>query len=1008
MVFLLLISQSHALSPDKGFHQYVIDRWSIEEGLAQITASAIVQGPKNRIWIGTQAGVAHFDGVRFTNFDPENTPELPGSLVQALFVDSRQRLWIGTYKGVALFESERFDAISAEGENQRPFDVYAFTEAPNGDMFAATDQGLLRISGNRLKAMPGLAQQALRSATTWQGSVWLGAKGRVLRSDESGFREYKLGGRLASAWVTGFAVHLGTLWAATDKGLLRFQNGEWRPAATGTSLDSGVVEAIYVDRNNNLWASVPGNLSRLRDGKVVETIPDQAPYAFGGVLAMTEDHEGNLWMGSRWHGVARLWDGWVYRYGEVEGLHNPLVWSVAPAPDGSLWVGTMDGLSRFDNGRFQQILQGSQQPHPHAYTLLPETSRVWVGTRAGLIWWDIGQQRINTPEAFQQLAGTQINGIIRDSQGDYWLGTTNGVWHWDETQLSQRLSGLVVRVLLETADGDLLAGSQSGLFRLSAERFERVEGVPETADITGLTALSDGRLVAGSLGERLFVETHQGWADFGTEDGLPSNSAFAFGEHAGMLWVGGIRGIYRLPVVSIEPYLNRDIEALPGRMILNERGDITGAQKGFCCNGAGNAKGFMRDGGFWLPSRGGLVHVVPDKIEFNSIAPQVLIDRYRVDGQWYPLEGNTQLSLDVDQRDIAIGFTALSFQDPESVQMQYRLLGYSEEWVSLDDVQRRTAFFTNLPAGVLELQVRGSNNAGVWSESSAVLTLSVKPYFWETTWFRLLMLALALLTVWLGYRFQLRKLRAQQERLEAMVAERTEELRVANESLVQYSQQLEEVSNTDALTGLWNRRYLLEQLPKDLAHFNRELASPGKEGHVMAFALVDLDYFKTVNDTHGHAAGDEVLKNVAKLLVHQVREGDYVVRWGGEEFLIVFRPMAKEQPPNVAERIRSAIEASQVTINDHETLNVTCSLGFSEYPLAADGSDKLGWEEIVELADQALYYVKENGRNGWCIFRPKENLRPGTLRSELNMGMKDLVGSGHINVLSSMSAKPSD
>ena len=170
----------------------------------------------------------------------------------------------------------------------------------------------------------------------------------------------------------------------------------------------------------------------------------------------------------------------------------------------------------------------------------------------------------------------------------------------------------------------------------------------------------------------------------------------------------------------------------------------------------------------------------------------------------------------------------------------------------------------------------------------------------------------------------------------------------------------------------------------------------------MVFALVDLEFFKQVNDTHGHAAGDQILKQISELLVRMVREGDYVVRWGGEEFLIVFRPMPKEQPSRIAERIRAAVEQTPFSVNDSESLDVTCSLGFSEYPASIQHPGELGWEEIVELADQALYYVKENGRNGWCIVRPDDNIRPTTLRKKMKGGVQGLLASGYISMVSSV------
>lgn len=1003
VAMLLFAGPASGLAPDKAFHQYVMNTWSIEEGLPQITVTDIVQGPEGYIWAATQAGVARFDGVRFSNFDPLNTPELPGTLTQTLFVDSQDRLWIGTYKGVALYKQRSFHAIALPGGPDSSVDVFGFAEREDGRILAATSDGLMTVDESRLRHAPNAPDAALRAVAWADGGLWLGGRGVVFEQQADGWKAHPLSGRFSSAWVNGFTVYDDRLWAATDAGLLQLKDGEWQASGVDAELDRGVIEALYPDRDGNLWVSTASALFRVHGDRVGERIPDEADYAHGGVLAITEDREGNLWLGSRWYGIARLWNGWVFRYSEVEGLHNPLVWSVARGPEGDLWVGTMDGLSRFRDGRFELVVGGDEQPHPHAYTLLPERSRIWIGTRAGLVWWDREARRLNTPDVFDRLAGIQVNGIIRVRDGTYWIATTSGIWHWEDDSLHQHLAERSIRLLMETSDGVLYAGSQEGLFRMSPDNtFERVESIPIESDVTALAELSDGRLAAGTLGEKLFLQTRNGWRGFDASDGLPANSPFAIADHEGMLWVGGIRGIFRVPLDAFDEYLGGEIDSLPGRMILHERGDISGAQKGYCCNGAGNAKGFMEDGEFWLPSRGGVVHLAPDRIHFNQRVPEVLIERFRLNDDWHSLGPGEDLELPADERDIAFGFTALSFQDPGSVQLEYRLLGFSDEWRTVDDIFRRTAFFTNLPSGEFRLQVRGSNNAGVWSDVPAEQTLSIPPFFYETIWFKLIIALFAIVVIWLGYRFQLRSLRAHRQRLESTVSERTEELRVANEHLVEYSKRLEEASHTDPLTGLWNRRYLVDQLPKDLSHFRRLVQRKGHEDEVMVFALIDLDHFKRINDTHGHGAGDLMLQQFAEILKQQVREGDYVVRWGGEEFLIVFRPMPVEQPPRVAERIRGAVASAEFDIHESHPIHLTCSIGFAEYPAFRAQPSAMDWEEIVELADQALYYVKENGRDGWCIFRPTEAIQPGTLRTELEQGMERLIDAGHISIVTSV------
>ncbi|WP_376696661.1 diguanylate cyclase [Wenzhouxiangella sp. EGI_FJ10305] len=993
-------SQAFALAPDKAFHQYVKDTWSIEEGLPQISVEALVQGPEGYIWVGTQAGVARFDGVRFTVFDPGTSPEMPGMFVQALFVDSQDRIWTGTYKGAAVYRDGEFHGVD-DGFG-REIDVFQFAETPEGEILLASDQGLMRLADDAFVHFSGDPEDSLRSVFVHRDRIYAGGYGVIHVQQGGNWQPMPLEGELESALVNEFVDYDGRIWAATTRGLLFLADGVWQRYEVPGRIKDPVIETLHADRDGNLWVGAAGRLLRIQGRELIEVVPDEAPYAHGSVLDMAEDSEGNLWLGSRWEGVARLWNGWVFRYDHPEGLHNSLVWTVARDSQGDIWTGTMDGLAVFRDGRFEKLVSGRDQPHPHAYTLLVEDERVWVGTRTGLYWWNRRDEKVEKPPAFSPLDSAQVNGIVPFA-GDYWLATTEGVWRWDGEQMhrmasSGDLGGRDVRLLYKTEDGKLLVGTRRGLLYWHENRFQRAEGVATDRDVTAIIELSDGRLAVGTLDEKLYIGRDSTWHEFDAEDGLPVNSPFAFGEADGRLWVAGIRGLYELPLDSIETYLSGAIDALPGRMVLNERGDVSGAQKGYCCNGAGNAKGFMHDGEFWLPTRGGIVHLVPERIKRNSVAPRVLVDRVRIDAQWRDIEPGTALDLPSDKRDLAFGFAVMTYQDPTSVGLEYRLKGFRDEWQRLDEPMQRQAFYTNLPSGKYALQVRASNNAGIWVEEPATLEFRIQPYIWETVWFQIILLIIVLMLIWLGFNYRLRSMQRQQRALETTIEERTEELRVANEHLRDYSARLETASMTDPLTRLWNRRYLASQLPADLAHFHRELSKPQMSGSVLAFAIVDIDHFKEVNDRYGHDAGDAVLQQFSELLVQLVRTGDYVVRWGGEEFLIVFRPMPAEEVPRVSDRIVDEIRRNEFLLDSGANVRMTASMGVAEYPPFRDAPTALSWSQTVTLADKALLYLKQNGRDGWCRVRPTPWVEPATLSGHLDEDLRLLIEREEVSI----------
>jgi diguanylate cyclase (GGDEF)-like protein len=178
---------------------------------------------------------------------------------------------------------------------------------------------------------------------------------------------------------------------------------------------------------------------------------------------------------------------------------------------------------------------------------------------------------------------------------------------------------------------------------------------------------------------------------------------------------------------------------------------------------------------------------------------------------------------------------------------------------------------------------------------------------------------------------------------------------------------IEETSLTDALTQLRNRRFLEQALGSDLdlAARRHEDGRAGDGEADLVFLLLDMDHFKSVNDSYGHAAGDAVLVQVAALLRSVFRASDHVVRWGGEEFLIVARFVDRQKGPELAEKVRAAVEAHDLRLDDGTLLKRTCSVGFGAYPFSTRQPRACGWQEIVEIADLGLYAAKRKGRNGW-------------------------------------------
>ncbi|MCB1173460.1 MAG: sensor domain-containing diguanylate cyclase [Leptospiraceae bacterium] len=165
-------------------------------------------------------------------------------------------------------------------------------------------------------------------------------------------------------------------------------------------------------------------------------------------------------------------------------------------------------------------------------------------------------------------------------------------------------------------------------------------------------------------------------------------------------------------------------------------------------------------------------------------------------------------------------------------------------------------------------------------------------------------------------------------------------------------ERVKKISVVDELTGAYNRRFGMKRLREELSRADR------MQDH-MAVVMVDLDHFKSVNDTYGHPAGDAVLREVAQIFNHHIRQGDLMCRYGGEEFLLIFIGASQENAVDLAERLRKMIELHEVKWHDNVVIKITASFGISVYP-QSQGIDDM---ELIRQADEALYNAKNGGRN---------------------------------------------
>ncbi len=962
MVLLLLCAEPRALSlaPERLLSQYAISTWQIADGLPMNSVLAMTQAADGSLWIGTEEGLVRFDGAEFDVRDRGNTPSMAAHNVQALCADDDGSVWAGTYgAGLLRWDGRRFSRPATEAEPERSRPIRALARGPDGSLWIGTAGGLERfVDGRRTRfaADPGPTSAAVlaispgRKGRVWVATVaWLGVvEGGALRR----FVPDPAPGAVVLALAEGPD---GTLFVGTDQGLFRISS-DLRASERVRGLSNDFVSALVVDGDGALWAGTNGGLHRIsRDGRI-ENLQKKDGLSSDLIQTLLLDRDGNLWFGTRGGGLGRLRDGDVVTYGGArdgfvvdtvlaarsggifaggwngflarlgpDGRFETLVSSAAlggssvralyEEPDGTLLVGAWNGLYRVRAGRAERVPDGG---------LIRNVRTVHVD-RAGAIW-----------------VGLEAEGLVRLKGGAVRRFTT-----------TDGLGGNEVRALLEDLDGTLWVATYGGLSRRAGEGFRTLgsrDGLP-SALVRCLALDADGALWIGTYGGGIARLRRGEITSWDTRDGLFTDVAYAITEDdAGDLWVSSNRGVYRVA--------RADLEARSGGTGPKLRCRSFGIADGMAseeCNGGDPAVARTVDGRIYFPTVRGVAAVSPARLRPVD-PPRVRIDAVVAGANL--VDHREEAEVPAGTRRLELRWAALGFLPPFKTDFRYRLDGFDDEWV--ETRTRRVATYTNLPPGSYTFRVVAGVD-GAFGRSETRLPVRVGRLWWQTWWARtVLALVLAgLLAV--AYRLRTRSLARDRRRLEAAVAARSAELAEANRAL-------EEAVVTDPLTKARNRRFLDLALDaeKELAVRSSESRGSGKNRDLILY-LVDLDGFKSVNDRYGHRAGDLVLVETARRLQGALRRSDFLVRWGGEEFLVVARGSERRQADVQARRLLEAVGGAPFSLGDLSLVQ-TCSIGWAPFPWLEERPRDATIEEVLGLADRALYEAKRSGRDcavGW-------------------------------------------
>ncbi|MEO7071880.1 MAG: diguanylate cyclase [Rhodanobacter sp.] len=965
------------MDPQLPLHAMVLDHWSAEQGLPQITVLAVTQDRAGFLWITTQTALARFDGEAFATFDRATTG-VDTSMLEAAWADPSGQVWFGGPQGVLRYGGGHFTGLGGSPVN-------AIVDSGDGTPLLATATGLARVRDGRVVPLPGYRGPAL-SLLRVGDTLWIGGVGRVCRLDSKNLAAAPVcvaqDGRATA--ITHLAHSAEGLWLGTQAGLKRLDGEHIIAAGLGQGLDTTRIESLLVDHAGSLWVGTAPALFRHLAAGGLERIADDAIADKPWVQALFEDSAGNLWMGTHTRGLYRVWNGWTRRVSSVDGLSDALVWSVLGDGHGNVLIGTNSGVDVFDGEHVRPLLPGSALTDPSAYELARDSrGRLWVGTRAGVSVFE-GGRRV-TPPALAQLDRWQINDVREIAADDIWIGTSRGLFRWYAgalTRLDPGTSGpaATVRVIHVAGPDRVYVGTGDGVQEWRGGRMTQPAWAAPLRGrfVTRIANLGPGLLGIGTNDAGIGVMRGGQLRMTGRKQGLPSDNVWTMDVIGGDLYVGSNAGAWRMSLARLPMPGSAQSQVRP-QLVAGEL-RATSVHNSPCCNGGGGSRSLVVGDAIWFATTDGALRVDTRRLGTPK-PPPARIDSIEHAGRQYP---DASFDLHAGARDIAIHYTA-PYLGMGAVSFRYQLEGYDTQWQ--DAGSRRTVFYTHLPPGNFRFRVMATVAGSDGYGPQATLSINVLPRWYERSLVRTAAVLLALLALYLLLGWRARRVRRQNLRLEAQVAQRTEQLAEVVERLRTTNLALAEASQTDQLTALHNRRYLLSCVPDILSG-----------GGSVGVLQIDLDYFKRVNDSYGHAVGDEVLRSVGRLLAAARRESDITSRWGGEEFLLLLCQVDAAGVLNIAERLRQDIAAHTFADGRGGSIHLTCSIGFSLHPLSTRGGSD-AFDAVLELADVALYQAKADGRNACVGLVATHDLSAAALQSPFAPQLQALLASGRLTWL---------
>ena len=795
--FLLLACcpAAFALNPALDVTQYSHTSWKIRDGFPKGQVSSIAQTPDGYLWLGTEFGLFRFDGVRHVQWHPPANQELLSNWIFSLLAARDGTLWIGTEKGLASWKDGKLTQYSDLAGRY----IFKILEDREGTVWvsaAAVPAGkLCAIRNSNVQCFGddgSLGRAAFNLYEDSKGNLWVGVKDGLWRWKPGPPKFYPLPGEPDGIQCFGEDSD-GTLLVGWNGGIHRFIDGKTE-AYSIPGVGQLRSRRILRDRDGSLWIGTYNEgLVHVHQGKS-DVFGLSQGLSGEAAIALFEDCEGNIWVASG-SGLDRFRDFAISTFSVSQGLSSPRIRSVIADRNGGVWLATPDSLNRWNNG--QVTVLNTKTPNS---LFQDDTGRIWASTPFGF-----GYLNNDRFVSVSEVPGA-VTAMAQDTAGNLWIANEHaGLFQVLHENVVQQIpwSKLGHNDPVSAVSADTLHGGiWLGFFLGGVVYYNngQVRASYTTAD--GLTAgrVNDFRLDQDGT---LWIATESGasrlkngrFATLTSRNGLPCDGVHWLREDdAHSFWLYTPCGLLRVARSELDAWattMDHDTNAKPTvRATVFDISD--GVRSVVTANHFSPQVAKSTDGKLWfLVGDDGVNLVDPSHLPFNKLPPPVHIEQFIADRKTYdPISaGSGPLRLPPLIRDLQIDYTALSLVAPEKILFRYKLEGRDSDWQEAGS--RRQAFYNDLAPGNYRFRVIACNNSGVWNETGTYVDFSIAPAYYQTAWFRIIVVVLFLLVLGALYRLRLRQVaRVVRARMEERLEERERIARDLHDTLLQSVQGL--------------------------------------------------------------------------------------------------------------------------------------------------------------------------------------------------------------------------